>query len=168
MNSSEWNKYLIRLAVWTLSIVKLCDSANILAIIPTPSYSHQIPYQTLWKSLSLRGHKVVSLTTDPIKDATLINLTEIDLGHNYEAFRKMDFLKYRLDGLEWHEVVREYFWEVGYNVTHDIFNNAEVKKMYAPNSKVKFDLVIVENLLSPACYIFSHRFDAPMIGEMNV
>ncbi|KAJ8948058.1 hypothetical protein NQ314_008484 [Rhamnusium bicolor] len=66
-----------------LIVVSYSDGANILAIVPTPSYSHQIAYTHVWKELSLRGHKVTLITTDPLKDPKLTNLTEIDMKWTY-------------------------------------------------------------------------------------
>ncbi|KAJ8923420.1 hypothetical protein NQ315_001978 [Exocentrus adspersus] len=57
--------------------------ANILAALPTPSYSHQIAYTHIWRELSLRGHNVTLITTDPLKDPKLTNLTEIDMRWMY-------------------------------------------------------------------------------------
>lgn len=81
-------------AFWTyLSLVILLSPsgfcANILAIVPTPSYSHQVAFTTLWKELSLRGHKVTVLTTDPQSDPELTNLTEIDMQWSYKYFNNV-------------------------------------------------------------------------------
>ncbi|XP_018561504.1 UDP-glucuronosyltransferase 2B37 isoform X1 [Anoplophora glabripennis] len=63
-----------------------CSCANILAIVPMPSYIHQIAFTSLWKELSLRGHKVTVVTTDPQNDPKLTNLTEIDTNWSYKYF----------------------------------------------------------------------------------
>lgn len=66
--------------------IPLCSCASILAIVPTPSHSHQIPFRPLWKELSLRGHKVTVFTTDPQNNPNLTNLTEVDMKWVYQFF----------------------------------------------------------------------------------
>lgn len=69
-----------------LVIISSGESARVLSVIPIPSYSHQVVFQPLWRELSLRGHQVTTLTTHPINDPSLINLTEIDLGFSYDVW----------------------------------------------------------------------------------
>ncbi|KAK5639930.1 hypothetical protein RI129_010741 [Pyrocoelia pectoralis] len=79
------------LIAWIFSFFTMIHNGNtarILCIAPIPSYSHQVVYQPLWRELSLRGHRVTTLTTDPIKDPKLTNLTEIDLHFSYETWNK--------------------------------------------------------------------------------
>ncbi|KAJ8959678.1 hypothetical protein NQ318_021869 [Aromia moschata] len=61
--------------------------ANILAVIPSASYSHQIALRSLWRELSLRGHKLTLISPDPINDKKLSNLTEIDTHFMYEIIK---------------------------------------------------------------------------------
>ncbi|KAK5640042.1 hypothetical protein RI129_010853 [Pyrocoelia pectoralis] len=68
--------------------IHLGSTARILGIVPTPSYSHQVVFQPLFRELSLRGHNVTTITTHPIKDPALTNLTEIDLHFSYETWQK--------------------------------------------------------------------------------
>jgi hypothetical protein len=44
-----------------------CDCARILGIFPSPSFSHQIVFQTIMKALVARGHQVTVISTDPLK-----------------------------------------------------------------------------------------------------
>jgi hypothetical protein len=59
---------------YLLSLLSLCwlvsptvDSANILALFPTASYSHQMPLLALPRALAQRGHNVTVITTNPLK-----------------------------------------------------------------------------------------------------
>lgn len=52
------------LAVMTSMTV---DSANILAIFPTASYSHQMPLLGVARALADRGHNLTVITTNPLK-----------------------------------------------------------------------------------------------------
>ncbi|XP_014482426.1 PREDICTED: UDP-glucuronosyltransferase 2B15-like [Dinoponera quadriceps] len=157
-------------ALWLvcfLSVITLTESARILAITAVPSYSHQIPFQPLWVALSQRGHQVIVLTTDPIGDPSLTNLTEIDFRSNYNIFKKIDFAKLRFTD-SWLTISRNIMWENFYELTDTILKHPKVQKMYAPNSDEHFDLVIAEVLMSPALYVLAHRFNAPLIGTTSL
>lgn len=147
-----------------LSIAVPAEGARILAIVPTPSYSHQIPYRPLWISLSQRGHKVVVLTTDPINDPSLTNLTEIDFQYNYALVRAVNFVENGYT-VSWLDVVQYGFWKIAGKLSESMYEHPEVRKMYAPNSGEKFDVVLIEVLTSPALYALAHRFNAPLIGK---
>ncbi|XP_018561499.1 UDP-glucuronosyltransferase 2B7-like [Anoplophora glabripennis] len=79
---------LLKLVLLVISPV-YSDCANILAVLPCPSYSHQIAYRHLWKELSLRGHKVTLITPNPLHDPNLVNLTEIDMTSTYRFVRNI-------------------------------------------------------------------------------
>lgn len=66
---------------------------KILAIIPSPSYSHQVSYRSLWTVLSRWGYKLVVLIIDPVNDLSIINLTEIDFHYNYRLMKKANHVK---------------------------------------------------------------------------
>lgn len=51
------------------------------------------------------------------------------------------------------------------HISNRIFENVEVKKLYAPDSKEKFDLIMIQMLCAPALYAFAERFNAPIIGN---
>lgn len=152
-----------------LCIATTTEAARILAIIPIPSYSHQIPYRPIWTTLSQRGHEVVLLTTDPINDPSLTNLTEISFKHAYKFFKELNinFVNNLNGAYSWLDTAREQLWPMGRELTKDIYEHPQVRKMYAPNSGEKFDLVIIENLKSPALYALARRFNAPLIGKYN-
>lgn len=156
-------------AIWLacfLNVTTLTEGARILAIITVPSYSHQIPFQSLWASLSQRGHQVVVLTTDPIGDPSLTNLTEIDFRHHYNIFKKIDFAKLKFTDT-WLTITRNYIWDNFEELVKSIFEHPEVRKLYAPNSGEHFDVIFVEVLMSPAIYALAHRFNAPIIGKSH-
>ncbi|XP_025835254.1 uncharacterized protein LOC108743701 [Agrilus planipennis] len=69
-----------------LIIVNVASGANIFAIFSTPSISHQVVFQPIWRELSLRGHKVTVVTPNPLNDPSLANLTEIDVNHSYSSY----------------------------------------------------------------------------------
>ncbi|CAG9856811.1 unnamed protein product [Phyllotreta striolata] len=67
-----------------LSLVPAISASKILAIVSTPSYSHQISFQRIWISLAQKGHQVTLLTTNPINDPNLKTLREINTNSSYE------------------------------------------------------------------------------------
>lgn len=80
----------IKKLVTALLLVILTGSghaANILAIDPTPSVSHQIVFQTLTMDLLDRGHNMTVLTPNPLR-LNNSNLKEIDLSSSYGNFQK--------------------------------------------------------------------------------
>ncbi|KAF5287657.1 hypothetical protein FQR65_LT12185 [Abscondita terminalis] len=149
--------------VIVLSAGFLCQSARILGVIPTASFSHQVVFQPLWKELSLRGHQVTVLTTNPINDPTLTNLTEIDLGFSYKFFS---------DSLP--EIVNNSRHLIHYiDLTLKLFLNSIENQLEHPPVKqlindpnVRFDLLIVENFLDVPL-AFSKKFNCPYIGVLS-
>ncbi|RLU27377.1 hypothetical protein DMN91_001181 [Ooceraea biroi] len=142
-------------------------SANILAILPTPSYSHQIPYQILWTTLSQRGHKVVVITTDPINDPSLKNLTEVNLQSSYYLMRNLKLIGD--DGaIPWFNILRGQIWQVSQDLASMIYEHPEVQKLYVPDSDEKFDVVIIETFTLPSLYPLAYRFNAPLIGLLSL
>lgn len=146
------------------TITPFLEAARILAIIPVPSYSHQVAFQSIWSALSRRGHEVIVLTTNPINDPSLTNLTEINCQESYET----------LEGANHVESMRKYTWitleriqmfDIGHTLTENIYKHPEVRKMYALNSNQKFDLIIAEVVKTPGLYPLAHRFNAPIIGK---
>lgn len=148
----------------SLYVATLTESARILAVISVPSYSHQVPFQPLWVALSQRGHKVVVITTDPIGDPSLTNLTEINLRSNYDVFKRIDYAKLRFTD-DWLSIKRNIMWDNFAMIVENIFRHPEVRKLYAPNSGEQFDVVLADTLMSPALYALAHRFNAPLIGK---
>lgn len=154
----------VRIFVVILAVLRLGESARILGVIPTPSYSHQVIFQPLWKELSLRGHQVTVLTTHPINDPTLRNLTEIDLGFSVKI------LEDKL--LEIINSSKNVFMEIELTAkTFQVVNDhqlqhPEVKRMIDDPSE-HFDLLIVE-LIMPSMTYFSRRFHCPYIGVLPV
>ncbi|XP_076300322.1 UDP-glucosyltransferase 2-like [Lasioglossum baleicum] len=147
-----------------LCIVRQAESARILALVPTPSYSHQIPYRRLWLELHERGHEIVLVTSNPIPNMNFTTFKQIDTGGAYKDIRSIDFIKLRFDKVEWLSFVESHLFDMAGTFAEHILNHTDMKTIYAPDSNEKFDLVMVEMLAVPATYVFAHRFNAPLIG----
>jgi len=142
------------------------ETARILAIISIPSYSHQIPFRLLWTTLSQRGHEIVVLTTDPINDPNLTNLTEINFKSHYNLITKLNFIN--RETYTWINVLNKQLWPLCNEITENIYKHPKVRKMYELDSDTKFDVVIVETIKSPGLYALAYRFNAPLIGKNDV
>lgn len=124
------------------------DCARILAVAPLPSYSHQVAFRPIWKELSLRGHNVTLITTDPINDPSLTNLTEIDL-HNetYHIWRSSGIIQLMQQKENQRNPlgVADKYLEVFAKLTDCIMTQDKVKELLT--SDTSFDLVMTEPVL---------------------
>ncbi|KAK4881464.1 hypothetical protein RN001_004783 [Aquatica leii] len=150
------NKFL-----WVIVIQFLMNtvhSARILAVISSPSYSHQITFRPLWKELSLRGHHVTLLTTDPINDSSLSNITEINLHSSYKFWQEQNMFTLFNDSLE------KLFWvltDIYFKIGDEQLSNPKVKSIIE-NKTEHFDLLVIEGFHS-AFFAFAERFNCPFI-----
>ncbi|KAF2883475.1 hypothetical protein ILUMI_22717 [Ignelater luminosus] len=140
------------------------DSARILAIVPTPSYSHQTAFRHIWKELSQRGHQVTLLTTDPINDKRLTNLTEIDLHFTYGLLNE----KYNVTNLieaakdDNLKFIRMY-QSMSVHVLQEELLHPQVQELIKNEDNQQFDLVLAE-LFHPTMYAFAELYKCPLIG----
>ncbi|GLH16131.1 uncharacterized protein LOC108744108 [Gryllus bimaculatus] len=75
---------LLALGLW---LPAATQAARILGIFPTPSISHQLPYQAVLKALAARGHQITVISPDPLKEP-VANYSDVDLSFSYEDFRQ--------------------------------------------------------------------------------
>ncbi|CAD0205778.1 unnamed protein product [Chrysodeixis includens] len=144
-------------------LLNTTEAARILAVIPTPSFSHQVVFRPLTLELAKRGHDVTVITTDPLfkNEKPPANFTEIDVHDiSYDVWKKA-FLarKNNNDG-----VVEQF--KIFSAMFIDIFDaqlrDENVSKLIRDKNQ-KFDLLILEACFRPAL-IFSHIFkDVPVI-----
>lgn len=155
-------KTFLSLVIWILPT--MVYSANILGVFPVPSFSHQKAFLNLVKELSFRGHQITIVTTDPLKDKSLINLTEIDMSHLYEFLDNKGFYKTLSSDKS--------LWSVlnGLRDTFDataesIFETKEMQHLI--NSNIHFDLIIVESH-DAVFFALGNKFSAPVIGKYSI
>lgn len=119
----------------------------------TPSYSHQITFQPIWKELSLRGHEVTVYTPSPLNDPSLTNLTEYDLSFTYK--------------------IMETLGKAGFDVSKifDLFSQVSEAQLKHPSMQDlirnpkndTFDILLVEYLWLPY-YAFKDIYHVPLVG----
>ncbi|XP_046737916.1 UDP-glycosyltransferase UGT5-like [Diprion similis] len=142
-------------------------ASRILGIFPTPSISHQVVFRGLTLALRERGHELVILTTDPVNNPNLTNYKEIDLHALYDVFTKdVDWIASR-EKETWSEVFDTYMLKLE-SECDDILGHPELRKLYAPDSGEKFDLLLIEMLFYPSLMPLATRFDVPVIGMASL
>lgn len=145
-----------------LTAVHTTRSARILGVFPTPSVSHQIVYQPIWKELSLRGHAVTVLTPSPLQDPQLTNLMEIDLSFMYEN----DIDASKIIGKITHWDMLNFVIPAHDNLYGKILSHPDVNSMLN-NISVHFDLVIAE-FSQPTVSAFAYKYKCPLIGVTSM
>nr|QIK00362.1 UDP-glycosyltransferase [Xylotrechus quadripes] len=143
-----------------LLFVSYCRAANILAVIPTPSYSHQIAFTAIWKELSLRGHSVTLITTDPLNDPKLTNLTEIDIKWAYKYMADVTSKITDSQSFSMWNMAKT-FGDMFLPMMHEQMNYPPVQELLQDKSK-HFDVVIVEHIY-PEFLGFAEVFNCPKI-----
>ncbi|KAK9892156.1 hypothetical protein WA026_018359 [Henosepilachna vigintioctopunctata] len=142
-------------------LINFASSAKILGFFYFPSISHQYVFRELVKELSLRGHEVTFITTNPIGDPNLKNLSEIDVSGAYQVFNKYDLS----------EINREKYGLIHIstyfrNFNHDIITiEMKTKDVQEVLKKPEdfYDLILIE-AHSPISFGLGHKFKAPMVA----
>lgn len=144
-----------------LLLVTSTHCARILIVLPSAFYSHQLQLRLLYKELSLRGHQVVAVTTSPLNDKYLTNLTEINIGYINRHLQNVTTAKHFAERNTYFNIY-SYFKRLG-DVAEEIIADARVQKLLNDDNE-HFDLVIVEWCLHPVFAALSQRFNSPLIG----
>lgn len=159
-------KYKYGIIIFTLcfiNIINQLSGARILAILHVPLYSHHVPFQPLWKELIKRGHELVLVTDKPISSINSTNFKQIKF--NFDLKYLPNYAELRLNRKSFISFMKDDVFITFLHISNRIFENVEVKKLYAPDSKEKFDLIMIQMLCAPALYAFAERFNAPIIGN---
>lgn len=146
------------------ALVDVGKCAKILGIVPTPSYSHQVVFLSLFKELSLRGHQLTILTTDPMNDPKLINLTEIDLHFSYKIWNE-HIMKNVLNFNDNPIGTLIDLYESTIDIQDEQLRHPSVRALIEGDEK--FDLIIIEALM-PAMFGFVAKFKCPYIAMLSL
>lgn len=134
--------------------------AKILGIFHLPSISHQVVFQPIWKELSLRGHDVTVITTDPLNDPKLTNLTEIDVGA--PLYERIENISSALATKPSHWLLNAIFFLRTDKYADSIFNNSQVAALINDQTQ-RFDLVLSEYNV-PLGSMFAAKYKCPLIA----
>ncbi|KAJ8922404.1 hypothetical protein NQ315_004350 [Exocentrus adspersus] len=148
-------------------ICNTCESARILAVMPTPSFSHQVVFQPLWKSLLSRGHEITLLTTDPIKNSNYSNLRQVDWSFAYHLWQNKHNISKMIINFR-HNKIKCFnqFVDMMHEITSLELEHEDVQKLINDKNE-RFDLAIIE-FLHPVMLAFSERFSCPYIGVSSM
>lgn len=151
--------------MFLISLVAQNDAARILAVLPTPSISHQVVFRPLTEELAKRGHEVVVITADAAfpKGQAPANLTEIDIHDmSYEIWRK-EFVSSPVavgNGDDW-PVQADHLFTTVTKLFEKQMMLDEVRSVIFDETK-KFDLLFIEACVIAALGI-SHVHQVPVI-----
>lgn len=137
------------------------EAARILAVYPTPSISHQVPFRPLTHELAKRGHNVTVITPNPAyaKGKAPANLTEIDV-HDMSYRLWQNVMSSSSNGEQNLKLQVKMIYEVLSLVFENILQTSEVRDII--KDKRGFDLLLLEACVRPTL-VFSHIFKAPVI-----
>ncbi|KAG5309857.1 UDB15 glucuronosyltransferase, partial [Acromyrmex insinuator] len=119
---------------------------------------------SLCLALNRRGHELIVVTPQPIKDSTLTNYTEIELPPSHSLIKQYEENVLQLSLTD----LLKFGWTLIHEISVLIFDNPKLKKLYHSNSNEKFDAVILELVGYPSLSIMSYRFNAPLIGIISM
>lgn len=148
---------MMQLPLLLLLAVSTTYGARILGVFTTSSVSHQVVFQPIWKELSLRGHDVVVITPNPLRDPKLTNLTEIDVSFLYTYPNEQNVVTH--ERTHW-DLLRMKSWNM--RDLGGIIEHPPVADMLR-NKNISFDLMIAE-VFSTVVTPFSYRFNCPLVG----
>lgn len=123
-------------------------------------------YQPIWKELSLRGHQVVVVTPNPLKNESLTNLTEIDASSVYSIMKPNEAIEKTHSKESGPPAIMWSFFDISNKLQDAFFQIKEFQEIYA-NPDERFDLILVE-LLHPGMYSLAGHFKAPIIGVSSL
>ncbi|XP_017775571.1 PREDICTED: UDP-glucuronosyltransferase 2B7-like [Nicrophorus vespilloides] len=113
------------------------------------------------KELANRGHEVVIITTDPMKEK-IQNLKEIDVSFAYKVYKKHNTSKIINENNRNPFKLINDFMRVMSDTAIQELEHTEVHKIIN-NENEHFDLLMVEYMI-PTFLAFKHRFNCSMIG----
>lgn len=144
-------------------ILCLVDTANILAVFPVPSISHQVVFRPITQELARRGHDVTVITPNPAfkEGQTPPRLKEIDV-HDVSYQIWIDHFINASKGKKFDLIIQiELINKLFTDVFDAILQTVEVQKII--NDKIKkYDMLLLEACVRPVLG-FSHIFKVPLI-----
>lgn len=154
--------YKLNLVVIILSLSNLVNSARILALFPTPSYSHQLVFRSVTEALAARGHELVILTPNPV-NMDLPNVKQIDVSYAYQGyFHQINFAGTKEENIGITSLL-SMFTKALTEIMETELSHPEMQKLlHDPNEH--FDAVICEFIGYTPMYAFAEYFNAPLIG----
>ncbi|XP_074037417.1 UDP-glycosyltransferase UGT5 isoform X3 [Leptinotarsa decemlineata] len=137
------------------------DGAKILGYFPYPAVSHQSIFQAIWKELSLQGHEVTVITTNPLNDSSLTNLTEIDVRFAQDVVARKGFIsKLGKEFSPYSKVILLH--ETAMELIETEIQHKDVLRLSTYDEN-HFDMLLVQ-ASHPIMYLLGAKFTAPIVG----
>lgn len=153
---------LLAATILVISSVSFVSSARILALFPTPSYSHQIVFRAVTNALAERGHELVILTPNPV-DEPPPNIKQIDVSYAYHGyFHQINFASTREENIGITNLL-QMFTRALEEIMSTELAHPEVQRIIHDRNE-HFDVVICEMIGYTPMYAFAEHFNAPLIG----
>ncbi|CAD0205774.1 unnamed protein product [Chrysodeixis includens] len=151
--------YLLICVVICFIFVGFNEGAKILAVLPTPSISHQVVFRPLTQELARRGHEVTVITPDPVFKNIRAppNLTEIDVHDISYSIWQDTFVKKASKG-EKNDIVPQLtiIYRAFFQILEAQLQSKEVQALINDDKK-SFDLLLLEACNRPTL-VFSHIY----------
>lgn len=149
----------VKLIIAIIGQFVLTSSASrILAVFPTPSYSHQVVYHALVRALASQGHQIVVLTPDTLSHP-IENVTEISLRYLYDEWRQINFAD--INNVQLLIKITQF----NLNAMQTMLSMPSVcQLLHGIKRNQSFDAVLVEYIGHKPIYAFANYFEAPLIG----
>ncbi|XP_071454147.1 UDP-glycosyltransferase UGT5-like [Hetaerina americana] len=154
----------IRRSTWAFIAISIflqaevSSSANILALFPLASRSHNNIFSTITKALAQKGHHFTVITSQPI-DSPPPNYRQIDIyhvvGHHLSSFNTTNQLGVleMIGGLK----------GMCLDVCREVMKQEEVMSLVTPKLGTKFDLILMSNFFTECLYPFARVYNAPIV-----
>lgn len=139
------------------------EASNILAIFPHVGKSHYFMFEPFVEKLGERGHHVTVITHFPPEKPTK-NVNYISLAGSIEDVAFNSFPMDLVEQIQNFKVIASWIglFDFGRKACDTGLGHPPVKQLL--RSKKQFDLVIVEFFNTDCFAVFSHIFNAPLVG----
>ena len=162
INLKAMQKIVCFICLISLLLKNDCESAEILAIFPAPSYSHQSVFQAVTAGLVAKGHKITLMTTYPHdNERNHENITLVDWSFVVVEFHKIiDSVMTSENGIKG-SIFRVI--DMQSSMVDDQLSVPEVRKMMQ-NKYQKFDLLLIESSGFASMHAFADYYNIPVVG----
>ncbi|RZF36887.1 hypothetical protein LSTR_LSTR004575 [Laodelphax striatellus] len=139
------------------------ESANILTIVPFPSYSHEAPLLNIAEELANRGHNLTVITTR-LPNKPIKNYRTVDISETYNHFSNL----YNIIGFsfqkQWNPMqMINFFPYVIYHLCDFELGLPNVQEFIRTANQTSYDLVIIEDLMFASYFGLVHKLGSPPV-----
>lgn len=137
--------WLLQSVVTLFLLLGAVNGANILCYFTAPSLSHQITFHPIIRELANRGHNLTVITPNPMRDANLTNVDEIDVEEiSYYSWNKYNISSFGVNeevaSTDLTPIINAYMEIVDSQLSHP-----RVKALINGSKSNHFDIFITEH-----------------------